>query len=138
VTVVARRWKLSNSELDRARWLVGHQTSLAGAKQMPWSRLQPLLISAGIHDLVALDEAVAAAAGRQADDAAWCREKLKLPPDELDPPPLVNGDDLIDYGVPRGKEFQRLLQAVRDAQLDGQIASKAEALKLVDQLRSGA
>jgi tRNA nucleotidyltransferase/poly(A) polymerase len=138
VTVVARRWKLSNSELDRARWLIAQQTALVGARQMPWSRLQPLLISPGIHDLIALDEAMSAAAGRQPDDAAWCREKMQLPPGELDPPPLVNGDDLIDHGVPRGKPFQRLLQAVRDAQLDGKIASKAEALKLVDQLRSGA
>jgi hypothetical protein len=36
--------------------------------------------------------------------------------------------------VPRGKIYQRLLELVRDAQLEARIHSKAEALSLVDRL----
>jgi tRNA nucleotidyltransferase/poly(A) polymerase len=137
-TVAAgRRWKLSNHDTNHARWLVEHHCALVGARRMPWSRVQPILVSAGIADLVALHEAIATAAGRASEDAAWCRDKLKLPRETLDPPPLVTGDDLIAHGVPRGKQFQRLLRAVREAQLDGTIAAKTEALELVDRLRSG-
>jgi poly(A) polymerase len=132
-----RRWKLSNDEISRARWLVERHDALVGANQTPWSRLQPILVSDGIEDLIALDAAIAAAAGRSADDADYCRGMLKLPREKLDPPPLVTGDDLIAHGVPRGKLFQRLLRAVREAQLDGKITAKAEALQLVDRLRSG-
>jgi poly(A) polymerase len=133
---VGRRWKLSNSESKRARWLVERHDALKNAQQLPWSRMQPLVVSDGILDLVALDEAIAAASGQPAGDAAWCRRMLELPRERLDPPPLVTGDDLIAHGVPRGKAFQRLLGAARDAQLDNQIATRAEALQLVDRLRS--
>jgi poly(A) polymerase len=68
-------------------------------------------------------------------DADFCREKLHLPPETLNPPPLLTGDDLIAHGVPRGKEYKTLLDAVRDAQLERVICSKQEALALIDVLR---
>jgi poly(A) polymerase len=138
---IARRWKLSNDESRRVRWLVEQQTGLVGARQMSWSRLQPLLTSASNLDLLAMHEALRAAAAEEvphatAADLAVCREKLALPAEELDPAPLVTGDDLIAHGVPRGKAYQRLLQAVRDAQLEGEIHTKRQALALVDRLRA--
>jgi tRNA nucleotidyltransferase/poly(A) polymerase len=139
---LARRWKLSNDESKRVQWLVEQQAALVGARQMSWSRLQPLLTSRGIDELIALHAALAEAgfdrANRttSAEDLAWCHEKLSLPPELLDPPPLLTGDDLLAHRVPRGKAYQWLLQAVRDAQLDEAIFTRAEALELVDRLRS--
>jgi tRNA nucleotidyltransferase/poly(A) polymerase len=138
---LARRWKLSNDESKRVQWLVDRQVALVGAREMNWSRLQPLPTSRGIGELIALHAALAESgfkgAGRSAskEDLEWCREKLALPAEQLDPPPLLTGDDLVAHGVPRGKTYQRLLQAVRDAQLEGTIHTRAEALKLVDRLR---
>ena len=63
---------------------------------------------------------------------------MALPPAEVDPPPLVTGDDLVAHGVPRGKHYQNLLEAVRDAQLEKQIATRKDALALVDRLRAQA
>ena len=85
--------------------------------------------------MIALHEAIAHAKGQPVDDLEYCRQRLQMPGNELDPPPLVTGDDLISHGVPRGREYQRLLAAIRDAQLEKQIATKAEAFALVDQLR---
>jgi poly(A) polymerase len=133
---LCRRWKLSNSETNRVQWLLTHQKGLAGASQVAWSSLQPVVVSEGIEELLALVEAIAAAAGRSSDDAAYCRELLKQPCEQLDPPPLLSGNDLIAHGVPRGKRYARLLQQVRDAQLDGKVGTKAEALQLVDRLMS--
>ncbi|MBU1275397.1 MAG: HD domain-containing protein [Proteobacteria bacterium] len=46
-------------------------------------------------------------------------------------PPLVDGNDLMRaLGLPSGKEVGRLLALVREAQLDGEISSKDEALAL--------
>jgi hypothetical protein len=59
---------------------------------------------------------------------------LSSPGEELNPPPLLTGDDLIRLGIPRGKIYQRLLQAQRDAQLDGVVETKAGAIELVKQL----
>ncbi|MGH7134538.1 MAG: CCA tRNA nucleotidyltransferase, partial [Pirellulales bacterium] len=49
---VADRWKLSNKEKDHAVWLIAHHRLLLAAQRMPWPRLQRLLISPGIHDLL--------------------------------------------------------------------------------------
>jgi len=139
VRKLAARWKLSNQETRSLCWLAEQQTALSGAEQMPWSRLQPLLVHDGASDLIALhavlgevptaDRPVASRA-----DLARCREILARPATELNPAPLVTGDDLIVLGIPRGKAYQRLLQAVRDAQLDGKIQTKPEALELVKRL----
>jgi tRNA nucleotidyltransferase/poly(A) polymerase len=132
---IGRRWKLANREITRVRWLIANQESLGDAQHKPWSALQPIVIAEGIADLIALIEAQAAAAGIISAAAAYCRELLKKPRHQLDPPPLVTGDDLIELGIPRGKEYSRLLREIRDAQLDEKIATKPEALALVDRLQ---
>ena len=132
---ICRRWKLSNRDSQQTRWLVEHRDALVAARQMAWPRLQRLLISDGIEELLQLHEAIAMAAGSDFDAVNYCRELLKMAPDELNPPPLLTGDDLVAHGVPRGKEYQSLLEAARDAQLNKTISTRAEALALVDALR---
>ncbi len=132
---IGRRWKLSNDERARTRWLVEHHGLLLEARRLPWPRLQRVLIHEGIDDLLALDEAAARAAEVELADIEFCRQRLALPREVLDPTPLVTGDDLIAHGVPRGKQYPRLLEAVRDAQLEGRITTREEALRLVDELR---
>ena len=63
-----------------------------------------------------------------------CRKRLELPPEELNPRPLVTGDDLIAHGMEPGKSFRPLLDAVRDAQLDKEIHTRDQALALVERL----
>ncbi|MEE8451335.1 MAG: CCA tRNA nucleotidyltransferase [Thermoguttaceae bacterium] len=134
---VCLRWKLSNKETDRVDWLIEYRVAIGDAQSMPWSRLQPILIAPGIEDLLALNEAAAEAgidAGVGADEVAYCRELLEQPDDQLDPPPLLTGDDLIAHGIPSGPKYRILLEHVRADQLDGSIETKAEALALVDRL----
>ena len=114
--------------------MIENQLGIIHARQSPWPKLQRLLVSPGIHELIALEEAMARAAGRETADLEHCRAMLELPRDELDPTPLITGDDLIALGVKRGPHYQRLLDAVRDAQLEKQIHSKSEALALVVRL----
>jgi poly(A) polymerase len=129
---VCRCWRLSNKERERVCWLVEHFDSLAEAKVMPWSAIQPLLVAEGIDDLLAIT-AVAAPAGAEA--AAHCRRLLEQPRDALDPPPLATGDDLQAAGVPAGPRYKEWLQRLRAAQLDGQVRTKAEALAMVERWR---
>jgi tRNA nucleotidyltransferase/poly(A) polymerase len=130
-----RRWRLSNHETDRVCWLVEHHASLNNARSCPWSDVQRILISEGVEDLLALAEAIARAGSGDTSHVAWCRAKLAEPPSVLDPPPLLTGEDLIRHGVPTGPVYSALLRRVRDAQLDGEIHTQAEALALVDRLR---
>ncbi|MHC4401214.1 MAG: CCA tRNA nucleotidyltransferase [Planctomycetota bacterium] len=129
-----RRWRLSNRETERVRWLVGHHRSLEKARSTPWSAIQKILIADGIDDLLALGAAEAQAGSGDASQVEWCRSKLAQPPEVLNPPPLLTGDDLIQHGIPAGPAYRVLLERVRDAQLDRQIHSKTDALGLVDRL----
>jgi tRNA nucleotidyltransferase/poly(A) polymerase len=130
---VCRRWKLSNRDTDRTRWLVAKQNVLIDAQHAAWPKLQRILTADGIDELLAMHAAEAAATGRDTAHLDSCRGRLALPPEELNPPPLITGDDLVAHGVPRGKLYQRLLDAVRDAQLDKRVTTKDGALQLVDE-----
>jgi poly(A) polymerase len=57
-----------------------------------------------------------------------------MSPEEIDPPPLINGKDLLAMGILPGKQMGRMLEAVRVAQLDGSVQTRAEALALARKL----
>ncbi len=136
---IGERWRLSNKERDLAQWLLDNHGRLTGAASQPWSAVQPLLIEPGAAELVALHEAEGLAHGGEhavtaKQDVDFCRQKLSLPPAELDPPPLIGGNDLFEHGVPKGAIYKLLLSAVRAAQLDGKARTRAEAFAIVDRL----
>ncbi len=54
-------------------------------------------------------------------------------PEEIRPQPLLTGDDLIAAGLKPGPEFRTLLLRVEDAQLEGRIHTREEALALISQ-----
>ncbi len=122
---IGRRLRLSNKEIDRTAWLLEHLPPMLDAASLPWPRLQRLLIHDGRDELLAL-----LAATRPADDAglARCRAQLARPIEELNPPPLVTGDDLIRHGVRAGRQFSALLEHLRDRQLDREILTAEQAV----------
>jgi hypothetical protein len=134
VETVGRRWRFPHRVIERARWLVDHFRQLESARSMPWPQLQRLLVSDASHELLSLHEAVA---GADSPELAFCRARLALPPDQLNPAPLLTGDDLIAHGIAPGIVFRELLERVRDAQLERRITTRDEALELVDRLRDG-
>jgi poly(A) polymerase len=134
VRKIANRLKLSNDDTDRAAWLVYHQGTCHKAETMAWHQLQPILTHPGASDLIALDAARAQGHGLDLAGVELCRTKLLLPPETLDPVPLLSGEDLIQHGVPRGKIYRTLLEKVRAAQLDGEIHTRNDALTLVNKI----
>jgi poly(A) polymerase len=131
---IGRRWKLSNKELERVCWLVRYHMYLGQARKMRWAKLQRMLTTPGIDELLDLHEADALASDGNTADVDYCRTLLAQPPEELNPSQLLTGHDLIRHGVPPGKEYQLLLTKVRDAQLEKTIRTKRDALALVDRL----
>jgi poly(A) polymerase len=132
---VCRRLKLSNDQTGRICWLVEHHMYLGEAKQLRWAKLKRMLVEPGIAQLLALHWADALASTADTGSIQYCLEVLRtMPEDELNPPPLLTGHDLIRHGVQRGPIYTQLLETVRDAQLENRIRSKRDALTLVDQM----
>lgn len=65
------------------------------------------------------------------------RDAAPLVAEGVAPTPLVTGDDLVAMGLKPGPAFGTLLDAVYDAQLEGRVATKADALAWVAGLVEG-
>lgn len=125
---ICRRLRLSNAETARIAWLVAEQETLAAAPRMPLARLKRLFAQAGSEDLLALYRARCLARDEDLGAFAFCQEFLqRTPRDDLDPPPLLGGDDLIALGLAPGPRFREILEQVRDAQLNGELHTREEA-----------
>ena len=127
------RWRLTNDEVARSNWILKNAPLLSEADQLSWSQLQPLLIS--LHAECALQSlsAIASADDCQSLKASirLCKEKLSLESEVLNPPPLLRGDDLKALGVEPGPDFKRILNQVRQQQLDGQLTDSEQAKQWV-------
>lgn len=131
IQTVARQLKYPNKEVERTGWITEHLAWVAACESLPWSKVQPVASHPGAVELVATYEAIHG----PCLGATHLAERSKLPPMELDPPPLLTGDDLVQSGLRPGRHFGPLLQAIRDGQLDGKIASAEEALSLAREFR---
>ncbi len=133
---IGRRLKLSNEERERTSWLVEKHQYLADALRLRPAKLKVILAHPGIHELLALHRADALASGRSVEHVEYCEGLLReWSPEDLNPPPLVTGHDLqTRFGLKPGPLFKRILDAVREAQLDGTIKTRAEALELIERL----
>jgi tRNA nucleotidyltransferase/poly(A) polymerase len=133
---IFERWKLSNDELEGALKLLAEEPLIRQASHFPWPRVQRILTAPRIEELLGYAAAVAVGLGdaESREQVAFCRAKLALPPEELNPPPLITGADLKPLGIPPGPAYRELLEAARDAQLDRRLTTQAEALALVRSL----
>lgn len=94
---------------------------------------RPLRLSELAHKLCSLPAPVAAiiqarlVASGAADELAAFKKALAA----LEVPPLVTGADIVALGIRPGPRVGRLLELVRRLQLEGQIATRSDALEYV-------
>jgi poly(A) polymerase len=132
---ICLRLKLSNAERERVGWLVEKHQLLCDVRQMRTSKVKVLLAHPGIRELLALHRADALASGRSTDHVEYCEFLLREWSEaDLNPPPVLTGHDLTRLGLEPGPQYKRLLDAVREAQLDGTVTTPKQALELVERL----
>ncbi|HEV3254865.1 MAG TPA: hypothetical protein VG033_10675, partial [Candidatus Acidoferrales bacterium] len=69
---------------------------------------------------------------RQLQNYEFVRRFLaETPPEQVRPARFVTGDDLKAMGLEPGPRFKEILLAVEDAQLDGSLRNREEALEFV-------
>ncbi len=133
---IGRRLRLSNEEIDRTAWLVALQDALRAAPKMTLAQLKRLLSHPHRDELLALLRTKLLAEEADLHPVLFCEEFLAAtPPEVLNPPPLISGNDLIRQGLKPGPTFKLLLEQIRDAQLNGEITTAAEALALARRLQ---
>lgn len=136
LTRMTKLWHLSNELRDATLVAIDDAEKLLQADNLKWSELQPLLVKRYSRASVAAVRAMSLLESHFSAAVVRINLALQLPPEQLDPPPLLTGNDLIQMGLNPGPEFKRILQTIRNAQLDGEIARLDEAKTLVnDQLK---
>jgi poly(A) polymerase len=121
----ARDLKASNEDRERAAWLVARRTAPDRAAAMRPSEWKPILAHPAAAEMLELHAAVQQARGGPLEGHALMSKRLSE--GDLDPPRLLNGDDLLAMGATKGPRIGEVLSAVRAAQLDGEVKTKEEA-----------
>ena len=129
---ILRRLRRSNDVAERVAWLVRNHLRHLNAPSMRLATLKRFLREDGIEDLLELCRIDALAANGDLTLWRFCRERLdSLGEEEMKPRPLVGGRDLIALGYAPGPRFREILEAVEEAQLEGEVTTREAALALV-------
>ena len=126
------RLRFSAEQIDRVEALVANHMKFKDIRQMRESTLKRFLRQPHFDEHLELHRLDCLSSHRNLENYESCLEKLSsVAPEELKPPPLLTGRDLIAAGFEPGPAFSQMLTAVEDAQLESKIHSREEALELV-------
>jgi poly(A) polymerase len=129
---VCRRFRFSNDETRQALALVANHMRFADAQHMKASTLKRFFRLENFPQHLELHRMDCLAGSGNLDHWNFVRERYESMPEEaVRPAPLVTGRELIAAGYIPGAVFKEMLRAVEDAQLEGAIATPAEALALL-------
>lgn len=129
---ILKRLKRSRGVWERVAFLVKNHLRHTQARSMRLSTLKRFLREEGIEELLELVRIDALAANGDLADYEFCRRRLaEFRQEEIRPPRLLGGDDLIELGFSPGPLFGRILSEIEEAQLNGELASREEAKRWV-------
>lgn len=136
---ILQRLRFSREDQEQVEALVANHMRFKDAHRMRESTLKRFLRTPRFAEHLELHRLDCLAGSGRLDNYEFVRRKLEeLPEEQLKPPPLLTGRDLIAEGYTPGPDFSKILTAVEDAQLEGRIRSREEALELVTELFGGA
>ncbi|MEK7244220.1 MAG: HD domain-containing protein [Thermodesulfobacteriota bacterium] len=129
---ILRRLRFSREEMETILALVRGHMLFMNVREMRPNRLKRLLRTPDFALHLELHRLDCLGSHGLLDHYAFCKQKLgEYPEEELRPPRLLTGLDLIGMDFAPGPLFKEILRAVEDAQLGGEIAEAAEARDLV-------
>jgi putative nucleotidyltransferase with HDIG domain len=131
---ICQRLKRSRTTWERVAYLVKNHLRLVSAPEMRPATLKRFLREEGIEELLELARIDALSSSGDLRPYEFCCAQLaELGPEQIAPPRLLSGNDLIALGLPPGPRFKEILAAVEDAQLEGRLLTREDALAWVRQ-----
>jgi poly(A) polymerase len=132
-TEILKRLKRGRVTWERVAYLVRNHLRHTQAPKMRLSTLKRFLREEGIGELLELTRIDALSANGDLQYYNFCQQKLAdLKEEGVHPQPLLRGKDLITLGFDPGPIFQRILSGLEEAQLEGEIASREQAIEWVN------
>jgi poly(A) polymerase len=129
---ICRRLRFSNDETEQILALVDNHMRFGDVERMKTSTFKKFIRLPRFDEHLELHRLDCESSHRSLRLYDFTREQIaKLPPESVRPDPLVTGDDLIAAGYAPGPLFKQALALVEDAQLEGRVQSRDDAIRLV-------
>ncbi|MGZ4872114.1 MAG: CCA tRNA nucleotidyltransferase [Candidatus Angelobacter sp.] len=129
---ICHRFRLSNEDTDQVLSLVANHMRFGDVARMKDSTLKRFFRLPRFEQHLELHRLDCQSSHRDLSLYDFASQKFHaLPAEQIRPRPLITGADLIAAGYRPGPQFKELLTAVEDAQLDGKISTREEAMELV-------
>jgi len=129
---ILRRLRFSNDDTEQVLALVANHMRFADVQRMKESTFKRFVRMPDFTEHLELHRMDCEASHGDLTSYQFTREKMgSIPPETMRPAPLITGDDLIAAGYEPGPRFKEILSAVEDAQLEGQLQGRAEAMAFV-------
>lgn len=128
---VCQRLRFSRREAERIEALVRDHLKFIQIQQMRPNKLKRFLRQEGFEEHLELHRLDCLASHRNLENWEFCVGKLQeLSAEQIHPPKLITGDDLIRLGYVPGPIFAEVLDYIEDAQLEERISTREEALRM--------
>jgi poly(A) polymerase len=132
---ICRRLRFSNDDTAQIMALVANHLRFKDVPQMKQSTLKRFVRLDRFGEHLELHRLDCSSSHGHLDNYEFVRRFLAdTPPEQVRPARLVTGDDLISLGHAPGPAFQGILEAVEEAQLNGKLSTREEALRFVQEL----
>jgi poly(A) polymerase len=129
---ICRRLRFANEETEQVKALVANHMKFKDVAKMRKSTLKRFVRQPRFSEHLELHRLDCSASHGRLDAYQAVQEFLAAtPPEQVRPPRLITGDDLLGLGFQPGPAFQRILTAVEDGQLDGALQTKEQAVAFV-------
>ena len=131
---ICARLRLSARDTERVVELVRHHLRFKDFPQMRRATQLRFVRMEGFREHLELHRLDCLSSHRNLQNYELARHILeKTPAEVIKPVPLLRGGDLIAEGYRAGPLFKTILRAVEDAQLEGKIHTREEAMQLVEE-----
>jgi putative nucleotidyltransferase with HDIG domain len=129
---ICRRLRFANHETEQILALVANHMRFADVRKMKESTLKRFFRLPHFDQHLALHRLDCLSSHGSLDLYDFARGRYEqLPTEQVKPTLLLTGKGLIAAGYPPGPQFSQMLSAAEDAQLEGTIHTREEALALV-------
>ncbi|HAJ26155.1 MAG TPA: phosphohydrolase [Syntrophus sp. (in: bacteria)] len=129
---IMKRLKFPKADLDVVLALIENHMRFMHVQDMRSNTVKKFLRMPDFDLHLALHRLDCLGSHGHLDNDVFCRGKIEeLTTEDLHPPRLLTGHDLLALGFQPGPLFREILNAIEDAQLNGEIATAEEAKQLV-------
>jgi poly(A) polymerase len=135
ISRIVRRWGQSNEFKKSLVFLSEHRNAWPTAAEMPLCEFKRLLADADwprlrtlwtVRERLEIDSAV--------QSRRIARRAGSIDPKKINPTPFVTGEDLKNLGLSEGRSLGQVLRVLWNAQLDENVNSRREAMKLAAEM----